>query len=118
MDTTTTEKLSPDTNTKDPLDTDQEVDQEEEDWDSKQFHDINFNDIHKANCIRREYSAHFLKDSNQEAPQKQVTFQEPEPKTIYYLPKPEYYNSNTEPQPSKRYQNPNIYLLNPPTLET
>ena len=35
----------------------------------------------------------------------------------YYIPKPEYYNSDTQPKQYQRYQNQNVYLPPPPSTE-
>ena len=35
----------------------------------------------------------------------------------YYIPKPEYYNLDTQPKQYQRYQNPNVYLPPLPSTE-
>ena len=39
------------------------------------------------------------------------------PRLEYYIPEPEYYNSDTQPKQYQRYRNPNIYLPPPPSTE-
>ena len=56
------------------------------------------------------YSAQFEKSSDKEYYSQQNTT----PKFDYYIPEPEYYNSDTR---LKQYQNPNVYLPPPPDLD-
>ena len=78
------------------------------------FQDIDFNNTQGACHIRSEYSTQFLQNSTEETQHNQIPSQDPEPKTIYYLPEPEYYNSDIRPRLGTTYQNPHRYL--PPPL--
>ena len=116
QETPTITKSSPERITNNQIDSTQEIvqEEEEEDWEHSQFQEIDFNNIREGECIRQEYSAQFVKESNKETSYKQVSFQDTEPKTVCYLPEPEYYNMGTRPKPGTRYQNPNVYLPPPP----
>ena len=60
-----------------------------------------------------EYSTHFMKSTDQEYNSKNnIT-----PGLEYYIPEPEYYNSDTRPKQYKTYQNPNVYLPPPQATE-
>ena len=87
--------------------------EEDKDWENGQFQDADLNHLQDSDHIRQEYSAHFIKESDQEQYYKQDTFQSPTPKTVYYLPELDYYNTSTRPKPGTKYQNPNIYLPPP-----
>ena len=55
----------------------------------------------------------FLKPSDQEYHSREnIT-----PAFDYYIPEPDYYNSDTRPKQYKKYQNPNEYLPLPPDLD-
>ena len=86
----------------------------EEDWEDGQFADLDFTDHNnttkESDLIRKEYSTHFQKHSDEEYNSPHNTM----PGFDYYLPEPDYYHSDTWPKQYKRYQNPNIYLPPPP----
>ena len=87
---------------------------EDKDWEDGQFVDADLIDHHntkkESNQIRSEYSAQFKKSSDTEYYSQQNTM----PSFHYYIPEPEYYNSDTRPKQYKTYQNPNVYLAPPP----
>ena len=67
----------------------------------------------ESDRICQEYSAHFVKSTDQEYnSQNNIT-----PGLEYYIPQPEYYNLDTRPKQYKTYQNPNVYLPLPPDTE-
>ena len=89
---------------------------EDEDWEGRQFVDADLIDHHntttESDRISREYSTHFEKSIDMEYnSQNNAT-----PGVDYYIPEPEYYNSDTRPKQYKTYQNPNVYL--PPSPDT
>ena len=88
---------------------------EDKDWEDGQFADADLIDHHntmtESDHIHREYSAHFQKSADQEFNSQNNTT----PGLDYYIPEPEYYNSDTRPKQYKTYQNPNVYLPPPPT---
>ena len=91
-----------------------ELEDKDENWKDRQFTDTDLIDLHntttESDRICREYSAHFAKSTHQECnSQNNVT-----PDLDYYIPEPEYYNSNTRPKQYKTYQNLNVYLPPPP----
>ena len=89
---------------------------EEEDWEDRQFTDADLIDHHntttESDRIHWEYSAHFEKSTDQEYNSQNNTT----PGLDYYIPEPEYYNSDTRPKQYRTYQNPNEYL--PPLPDT
>ena len=94
-----------------------ELETDEENWEEGQFADADLIDRHntteESDRIRRKYSAHFEKVTEQEnSPYHGTTsgFK-------YKTPEPEYYNSDTRPKQHQRYQNPNVYLPPPPSME-
>ena len=88
----------------------------EENWEEGQFADADFIDHHntteESDQICHEYSAHFEKvtDQGYNSQNKRM------PGLEYYIPKPEYYNSDTQPKQYQRYQNLNIF--HPPLPST
>ena len=88
-----------------------ELEDDKENWEEGQFVDADLIDhlttIEESDRIRREYSAHFEK----------VTDQVYSPYLEYQILEPEYYNSNTHPKQYQRYQNLNVYLPPPPSTE-
>ena len=91
--------------------------EEEEDWEDGHFVDTDLIDHHnmtqESARIRCEYSTHFQKLSQEEHHYQQHTT----PGFDYYIPEPDYYNSDTKPKQYKKYQNPNIYLPPLPSTE-
>ena len=94
-----------------------ELEDDEENWEEGQFMDMDFidhyNTTEESDQICREYSAHFEKVIDQ-------GYSSQNNRTVgleYYIPKPEYYNSDTSPKQYQRYQNPNVYLPSPPSTE-
>ena len=67
----------------------------------------------ESDKIRREYSAHFQKPSQEEHHCQQHTT----PGFDYYIPEPDYYNLDIKLKQYKKYQNPNVYLPPPPATE-
>ena len=70
----------------------QELEDEDEDWEDGQFMDTDLIDHHRATIesdqISQEYSAHFVKSTDQEYnSQNNITLG-----VEYYIPEPEYYN--------------------------
>ena len=87
-----------------------ELEDDEENWEEGQFADANFIDHHntteESDQIRNEYCAHSKKVTDQAySSQNNRT-----PGLEYYVPKPDYYNSDTLPKQYQRYQNLNVYL--------
>ena len=79
--------------------------------------DADFIDHHntteESDRIRREYSAHFEKVTEQRySPYHGTTLG-----LEYQIPEPEYYNSDTQPKQYQRFQNPNIDLPPLPSTE-
>ena len=75
-----------------------ELEDEDEDWEDGQFMDVDLTDHHNTTNesyrIHREYATHFAKSTDQEYnSQNNIT-----PGLDYYIPKPEYYNSDTRPK--------------------
>ena len=60
----------------------------------------------ESDQICREYSTHFVKSTDQ----KHNSHNNITPGLDYYIPEPEYYNSDTRPKQYKTYQNLNVYL--------
>ena len=60
-----------------------------------------------------EYSAQFKKSTDQ----KYYSQNNTTPGLDYYIPEPEYYNSDTRPKQYKTHQNPNVYLPPPPDTD-
>ena len=94
-----------------------ELENEDKNWEEGQFVEVDLIDHHntttESDRIRQEYSAHFAKSTDQEYnSHNNIT-----PGLEYYIPEPEYYNSDTRPKQYKTYQNPNVYLLPPPATE-
>ena len=72
-----------------------ELEDEEENWEEGQFVDVDLIDHHntttESDRIHWEYSAHFVKSTDQKHnSQNNIT-----PGLDYYIPEPEYYNSDT-----------------------
>ena len=67
----------------------------------------------ESDQIHREYSAHFEKVTDPRHSSQNNRM----PGVEYYIPEPEYYNSDTRPKQYQRYQNPNVYLPPPPSTE-
>ena len=90
---------------------------DEENWEEGQFADADFIDHHntteESDRICHEYSAHFEKVTDQGYSPQNNRMQGLE----YYIPKPEYYNSDTQPKQYQRYQNPKGYLPPLPSTE-
>ena len=90
-----------------------ELEDDEENWEEGQFVDADFidhqNTTEESDRIRCEYSAHFEKVTEQGY--------STTPGLEYQIPEPEYYNSDTRPKQYQRYQNPNVYLPPPPSIE-
>ena len=90
------------------------MEDKDEDWEDGQFMDVDLIDHHntttESDQIHREYSAHFAKSTDQESNSQINTT----PGLDYYIPEPEYYNSDTRPKQYKTYQNLNVYLPPPP----
>ena len=88
-----------------------------ENWEEGQFMDTDFSDHHnnieESDQICHEYSAHFVKVKDQGYSSQNNRM----PGFEYYIPKPEYYKSDTRPKQYQRYQNPNVYLHPPPSTE-
>ena len=59
------------------------------------------------------YPAHFEKSTDKEYYSQNNTT----PGLDYYIPEPEYYNSDTRPKQYKTYQNLNAYLPLPPDTD-
>ena len=80
---------------------------EDENWEDGQFMDADltdhYNTMAESDRIHREYSTHFEKSIDQEYNSQNNTM----PGLDYYIPEPEYYNSDTRPKQYKTYQNPN-----------
>ena len=79
--------------------------------------DVDLTDHHntteESDRIHHEYSAHFEKVTEQEySPYHSTTsgFK-------YQIPELEYYNTDTQPKQYQRYQNLDIYLPPPPSME-
>ena len=93
------------------------LDDDEENWEEGQFADADLIDHHnttaKSDQIHQEYSTHFAKATNQGYSSQNNIM----PGLEYYIPEPEYYNSDTQPKQYQRYQNPNVYLPPPPSTE-
>ena len=94
-----------------------ELEDDEENWEEGQSADADFIDHHntteESDGIHREYSAHFEKVTDQGYSSQNNRM----PGLEYYIPEPEYYNSDTRPKQYQRHQNPNIYLPPPPSTE-
>ena len=94
-----------------------ELEDEKENWEEGQFVDADLIDHHnttkESDKIHHEYSTHFEKVTKQAYSSYHSTTQGLE----YQIPEPEYYNSDTCPKQYQRYQNPNVYLLPPPSTE-
>ena len=94
-----------------------ELEDDEENWEEGQFADANFidhhNTIEESDRIHRKYSAHLEKVTDQGYNSQDSRM----PGLEYYIPKPEYYNSDTQPKQYQRYQNPNVYIPSPPPTE-
>ena len=94
-----------------------ELEDDKENWEEGQFVDADFIDHHntteESDQICHEYSAHFEKVTDQGySSQNNRT-----PGLEYYIPEPEYYNSDTQPKQYQRYQNPDVYLPPAPSTE-
>ena len=91
--------------------------EDDENWEESQFLDMDFIDHHntteESDRIHHEYSAHFMKVTDQGYSSQNNRM----PGFEYYIPKPEYYNSDTQPKQYQRYQNPNVYLPPQPSTE-
>ena len=87
---------------------------EDKDWEDGQFADADLIDHHNTNTeatkYDRKYSAQFEKSSDKEY----YSWQNTTPSFDYYIPEPEYYNSDTRPKQYKTYWNPNVFLPPPP----
>ena len=94
-----------------------ELEDDKKNWEEGQFADADFIDYHntteESDQIHCEYSAHFEKVTDQGYSSQNNRM----PGLEYYIPEPEYYNSDTRPKQYQRYQNPNIYLPPPPSTE-
>ena len=92
-----------------------ELEDDKENWEEGQFADVDFIDHHntteESDRIHHEYSAHFKKVTDQGYSSQNNRM----PGLGYYIPEPEYYNSDTQAKQYQRFQNPNIYLP-PPTI--
>ena len=90
---------------------------EDEDWEDGRSADADVIDHHntmtESNRICWEYSTHFEKSTDQEYNSQNNTT----PGLDYYIPEPEYYNSDTRPKQYKTHQNPNVYLPPPPDTD-
>ena len=94
-----------------------ELEDDGENWEEGQFVNANLIDHHNSTAesdrICQEYSTHFAKSTDQEYnSQNNIT-----PGLEYYIPEPEYYNSDTRRKQYKMYQNLNVYLTPPPSTE-
>ena len=94
-----------------------ELEDDKENWEKGQFADADLIDHHNTTAesdpICSEYSAHFVKSTDQGYnSQNNIT-----PGLEYYIPEPEYYNWDTQPKQYKMYQNPNVYLPPPPSTQ-
>ena len=56
--------------------------EKDKDWEDGLFQDADLNHLQDSDRIRQEYSAHFIKEPDQEQYYKQDSFQNPTPKTI------------------------------------
>ena len=87
-----------------------ELEDSEENWEEGQFANADFIDYHntteESDRIRREYSAHFEKVTEQGYSPYHSTM----PGLEYQIPEHKYYNSDTRPKQYQRYQNLKIYL--------
>ena len=94
-----------------------ELEDEDKDWEDRQFTDADLIDYHntttESDQIHREYSTHFVKSTDQESNSQNNTT----PGLDYYIPEPEYYNSDTRSKQYKTCQNPNVYLPPPPDTD-
>ena len=94
-----------------------ELEDNKKNWEEGQFVDADLIDHHntteESDSTCHEYSAHFEKVTEQGYSPYHSTTSGLE----YQIPEPEYYNSDTQPKQYQRYQNPNIYLLPPPSTE-
>ena len=94
-----------------------ELEDDKENREEGQFADAVLIDYHNTTAesdqIFQEYSAHFVKVTDQGYSSQNNKM----PGLEYYLPEPEYYNSDTRPKQYQRYQNPNVYLPPPPSTE-
>ena len=93
-----------------------ELETDEENWDDGQFDDVellyNHNSTEESNRIHREYSAYFEKVEDQEySPYHTAQGVE------YYIPEPDYYHTNIQPNQHQRQQNQNVYLTPPPSIK-
>ena len=90
---------------------------EDEDWEDRQFADADLIDHHntttESDRIQWEYSSHFEKSMDKEYNSQNNTT----PGLDYYIPEPEYYNSDTRPKQYKTYQDLNVYLPPPPDTD-
>ena len=102
---------------KDPNHYRPQLEDDKENWEEGQFADADFIDHHntteESDQICHEYSAHFEKVTDQGYNSQNNRM----PGLEYYIPEPEYYNSDTRPKQYQRYQNPNIYLPPLPSTE-
>ena len=94
-----------------------ELEDEDEDREDGQLTDTDLIDHHntttESNQIHWEYFTHFAKSTDQEYnSQNNIT-----PGLDYYIPEPEYYNSDTRPKQYKTYQNLNVYFPPPPDTD-
>ena len=87
-----------------------ELGDDEENWEESQFVDADFidryNTTEESDRICHKYSAHFIKVTDQGYSSQNNRM----PGLEYYIPKPEYYDSDTRLKQYQRYQNPNVYL--------
>ena len=93
-----------------------ELEDEDEDWENGQFMDADLIDHHNTTTESdqyQEYSTHFAKSTDQEYNSQNNTT----PGLDYYIPEPEYYNSDTRPKQYKTYHNPNVCLPPPPDTD-
>ena len=94
-----------------------ELEDDKENWEEGQFADADLinhhNTTEESDRIHDEYSAHFEKVTEQAYSPYHSTIQG----LAYHIPEPEYYNSNTHPKQYQRYQNLNVYLPPPPSME-
>ena len=92
-----------------------ELETDEENWDKGQFDNTKLIDCHntteESNRIHHEYSAYFETTDQEYSPYHTTQGVE------YHIPELDYYNANTQPKQHQRYQNTNVYLPPPPSIE-
>ena len=93
-----------------------ELETDMENWDDGQFDNAellyNHNSTEESDRIHHEYSAHFEKVKDQ-----QYSPYHTMQGVKYIIPKPDYYNSNTQPEQYQKQQNQNVYFPPPPSIK-